>query len=163
MGVCEDFRTTGAPWRHLQDWEEGPAVSAASDADAETTDADQWSRRPLLSTVPVEPALDLYGIEAQQPSPLQVRDAAFSHKPTHVTIVHSEPSGDCRQVKQWLMRMRSCGHRRPPWSMAAYLGHRDAHFIAALAEIVGHDPRTNNHIVVGRLRGAVPSDQWPRR
>jgi hypothetical protein len=115
-------------------------VSAASDADAETTDADRWSRRPLLSTGPVEPALDLDGIEAKQPPPLQVRDPAFRHKPAYVTIVHTEPSGDRRQVKQWLMRMRSCGHCRPPWSMAAYLGHRDAHFIAALAEIVGHDP-----------------------
>jgi hypothetical protein len=47
-----------------------------------------------------QPLLKLVGIEPEQVSPLQVRDAPFSDKATYVPNGHAEVIGDLPDVEQ---------------------------------------------------------------
>ena len=59
---------------------------------------DQAGRRPRRASSSQASILDR--IEAQQPSPLEERDALIGHEPAHMPLVHAESLSDGGQIEQ---------------------------------------------------------------
>lgn len=57
----------------------------------------------------IQPRVDFVRVESEQVTELDVRDASFGDKPSHISHVHPEPVGGGRQVDERWPRL-SCLH-----------------------------------------------------